>query len=200
MPRSYYLACLWPGLPELWFRGQLASLPIAVAFAAALNAVLITRHIYPGWLPAAITSMAFWIGGALWVVCAIHSVRELPLLVCPRVVSESPDRFAEAHAAYLAGRYEAAEELVGEVLAIEARDPPALLMLVGIYRHTGRLESAGILLDEIRRTEAADPWFLEISLEEKRLTRQKQPVDPEPDDIDEADLANPPPEQTAQAA
>lgn len=172
MPRHFYLTCLWPGLPELWFRGQLASLPIAMAFAAALNAVLISRYIYPGILPSAISSMAFWIGGALWIVCGLHAVRELPMLVCPRVVSEKPDRFEEAHAAYLAAEYAVAEDAINEVLAIEARDPPALLLLVGIYRHTDRLESAEILLEEIRRTESADRWFLEVSLEEKRLSRQ----------------------------
>lgn len=176
MPRHYYLTCLWPGLPELWFRGQLASLPIAVAFAAALNAVLVTRYIYPGILPTAISSMAFWIGGALWIVCGLHAMRELPMLVCPREVSQRPDRFEEAHAAYLAGEYEMAEEAIGEVLAIEARDPPALLLLVGIYRHTDRLESATILLEEICRTEAADRWFLEVSLEQKRLDRQIEQI------------------------
>ena len=172
MPRQYYLTCLWPGLPELWFRGQLTSLPIAIAFAAALNAVLVTRYVYPGILPTAISSMAFWIGGALWFICGLHAMRELPLLVCPREVSEEPDRFAEAHSAYLTGDYVLAEDAIGEVLAIEARDPPALLILVGIYRHTDRLDAAEILLQEIRRTEAADRWFLEVSLEEKRLSRQ----------------------------
>ena len=177
MPRHYYLTCLWPGLPEIWFRGQLGSLPIAIGFAVALNAVLVSRHIYPEMLPAALASMAFWIGGALWVLCGIHAARELPMLVCPRQVVDTPDRFEEAHAAYLAGQYERAEEAINDVLSIEPRDPPALLMLVGIFRHTDRLENAALLLDEIRRTEAADRWFLEVNLEQKRLDRQLEPLD-----------------------
>ena len=57
------------------------------------------------------------------------------------------------------------------MLAIEPRDPPALLLLTGVYRHTGRLEAAELLLREVSRLEVADAWVLEIETESKRLTR-----------------------------
>lgn len=171
MDKRFYLTCLWPGLPELWFRGRLSSLPIAIAFAAALNAILVARYIFPGWFPPPLVSMAFWIGGALWAVCGWHAARELPSLIIPRVVSEEPDRFDEAHAAYLAGQWATAESLFQDVLAIEARDPPSLLFLSAIYRMTGRLESAELLIEEIERLEVADRWFLEVTAERKRLLR-----------------------------
>ena len=50
-------------------------------------------------------------------------------------------------------------------------NPPALLLLTGVYRHTGRLEAAEVLLQEISRLEVADGWLLEIETESKRLAR-----------------------------
>ena len=89
------------------------------------------------------------------------------------MVSDEPDRFEDAHAAYLAGDWDEAEELLQDVLAIEARDPPALLFLSTIYRITQRYESAELLLEEIERLEVADRWYLEVSAEKKRLLRDQ---------------------------
>ena len=47
--------------------------------------------------------------------------------------------FPQARTAYLRGDWAEAEGLLTDVLAIEPRDPPALLLLTGVYRHTGRL-------------------------------------------------------------
>ncbi len=115
--------------------------------------------------------MAFWVGLAVWAFLIVRSCRELPELVTPRVVSEVPDEFPAAHAAYLRGHWERAERLLGDVLAIEHRDPPALLLLAGVYRQTDRLESAQMLIKEIGRLEVSDRWFLEIAAEQQRLDR-----------------------------
>ena len=179
MGSAHYLTCLWPGLPELWWRGRLSALPMAIAFALAVNFVLVTCFIFPGWLPSGLASMAFWVGLAVWGFLIVRGTRELPELVAPRVVSEVPDEFPAAHAAYLRGHLERSERLLGDVLAIEHRDPPALLLLAGVYRQTDRLESAQMLIKEIGRLEVADGWFLEIAAEQQRLDRaferQNQP-------------------------
>ena len=171
MESVHYLTCVWPGLPELWWRGRLSALPVAIGFAIAVNFVLITRFLYPGWLPSGLTAMAFWVGIVAWGFLVVRSFRELPELVAPRQVSEEPDVFSAAQLAYLQGEWPQAERLLNTVLAIEHRDPPALLMLAAVYRHTGRIESAELLIDEIERLEAADPWFLEVKLEKQRLDR-----------------------------
>ncbi|MGB7323583.1 MAG: tetratricopeptide repeat protein [Rubripirellula sp.] len=179
MEFQHYLTCLWPGMAELWWRGRLSALPAAIGFALALNAVLITRYIYPEWISGGLVSMAFWIGVLVWGFTVVRSVRELPGIVAPRSISEEPDRFAEAHQAFLKGEYVESEKLLNQVLAIEARDPPALLLLTGLYRHTGRLASAEMLLAEVRRLEVSDRWALEIRAESARLARaverSKQP-------------------------
>ncbi|QDT01897.1 hypothetical protein K227x_02660 [Rubripirellula lacrimiformis] len=156
-------------MAELWWRGRLSALPLAIGFALALNAVLVTGYIYPEWMSGGLVSMAFWIGVVAWGFTVVRSVRELPSIVAPRSVTDEPDRFVEAHQAFLQANYSEAETLLNQVLAIETRDPPALLLLSGVYRHTGRLESAEMLLDEIRRLEVSDRWFLEIRAEAKRL-------------------------------
>lgn len=171
MEAKYYATCLWPGLPEIWWRGHLSGLPAAIVFAVALNLLLVTRFIYPEWMSGGLVSMAFWTGALAWGFCVIRSVRELPLLIVPRTVSEQPDRFPEARTAYLQGDWKQAEQLLTGVLAIEPRDPPALLLLTGVYRHTGRLEAADVLLHEISKLEVSDHWVLEVDAEARRLQR-----------------------------
>ena len=200
-PKACYLTCLWPGLPELWFRGRLASLPLALAAAAALNLVLIFRYVFPEVVPTPLVSMAFWIGMLLWGLCTLQSIRELPKLLVPAQISEQPDRFAEAQTAFLRGQWDAAERLLHEVLAIESRDPPALLMLCSVYRHTGRLEHAAGLLGETQRLEACDAWHTEIDTEWLRLERfgetlgevaKSAPDSPQrPDDLERPENSDP---------
>tara|TARA_R110002111_G_scaffold52443_2_gene91454 strand:- start:59 stop:628 length:570 start_codon:yes stop_codon:yes gene_type:complete len=149
----------------------LSALPIAIAFAVAVNFVLITRYLFPGWLPSGLSAMAMWVGLLSWGFLVVRNVRELPELVAPRTVSDAPDEFPAAQAAYLRGHFERAERLLSDVLAIEHRDPPALLLLAGVYRQTDRLESAEMLMREISRLEATDHWFLEIAAEQQRLVR-----------------------------
>jgi tetratricopeptide (TPR) repeat protein len=201
MDKRLYLSCLWPGLPELWYRGRLSSLPIAVAFAAALNFWLVARYLFPGLMPTGLVSMAFWVGALLWAVCVWHAIREMPHLIAPRMATDEPDYFVEAHLAYLADDLATAEELFQDVLAIEARDPPALLFLSAIYRRTGRLDSAELLLEEIERLETADRWFLEVAAEKKRLHRDQTGQDSKektPEKVDDPPL--PEPAQSAKAA
>jgi hypothetical protein len=142
-----------------------------MAFALAFNLYLVARYLYPQWIAGGLVSLGFWVGLLVWIVCVVRSLRELPGLITPRAVSEQPDRFPEARAAYLRGQWEEAEGLLTDMLAIEPRDPPALLMLTGVYRHTGRWEAASLLLREIRRLEIADRWWLEVEAESRRLER-----------------------------
>jgi hypothetical protein len=174
MEAKYYLTCLWPGLAELWWRGRLSAIPTAIAFGFALNLLLVNRYLYPHWMSSGLVSMAFWVGAVAWVFYVVRRLRELPLLIAPRQVSDQPDRFPEAQRAYLREDWAEAESLLTGVLAIEPRDPPALLLLTGVYRQTERLEAAELLLAEIGRLEVADPWWLEVAAESSKIDRAKQ--------------------------
>jgi hypothetical protein len=169
-----YLTCLWPGLSELWWRGRLSALPLAIGFAIGLNSLLVLKYLFPTWLDPMLVRSAWWVGLVIWFCLTVKSIRELPALLHPRAVAEQPDRFVEAQTAYLRADWEAAERLLLGILAIEPRDPPALLLLSGLYRHTARWPSAAALIDEMRRLEAADRWQIEIDAEAARITRQAE--------------------------
>ncbi len=171
MELRQFLSCLWPGLPELWWRGRLPALPVAIAFGLTFNALLVMWFIYPQWVSGGLITMAVWIGIATWGFFVVRRVRELPELLSPRTISDEPDRFPEARDAYLRRDWKLAERTLTGVLAIEPRDPPALLLLTSIYRHTDRLEAASVLLSEISRLEVAERWLLEIESERVRIDR-----------------------------
>ncbi len=182
MEARHYLSCLWPGMAELWWRGRLSALPAAIGFALAVNLYLVSRYLYPEWVSSGLVTMGFWVGVPLWGFCVIRNVRELPTWLTPRAASGKPDRFPEARDAYLQGDWATAEGLLTDVLAIEPRDPPALLLLTAVYRHTGRLEAASILMKEIRRLEIADSWWMEWEAEDRRLKRAISALKEESDD------------------
>lgn len=171
MDNRLYLSCLWPGLPELWWRGRLSALPTALTFGLAINGLLVARFIYPEWLMFSIVRIAGWVGVIAWCYCTIKNVRELPGLIQPRKASRVPDRFVDAQMAFLKSDWRRAETLLKDCLAIEDRDPPSLLLLAAVYRHTARLEFCRACIDKLRKTEAADRWWLEVDAEEKRLLR-----------------------------
>ena len=171
LDNKLYLTCLWPGLPELWWRGRLSALPVAIVFAVGLNLLLVARMIYPEWLTYSFVRVTGWVGMIAWCFCTVKNVKNLPSLIQPRRASKAPDRFVDAHLAFLRADWPRAESLLTDCLSIEDRDPPALLMLAGVYRQTNRLELARASIDQLRVTEAADRWWLEVDAEEKRLLR-----------------------------
>jgi hypothetical protein len=149
----------------------LSALPIAIGFGITLNTLLLLKFLYPTWLSPFLLTTAMWVGLVAWICWTIKSVRELPALIAPREVSEEPDRFMEAQQAYLRGEWSAAESMLLSILAVEPRDPPALLLLSGVYRHTERADSAVALVDELKRLEIADAWQIEIHAETARIDR-----------------------------
>lgn len=184
---KHYLTCLWPGMAELWWRGRISALPAAIAFAAIVNALLVAKFVYSDWLSGGLVMLACWVVAAAWLVLTIRSIRELPLLLTPRQASEEPDPFPASQIAFLRADYVEAEKLLNATLAIEPRDPPALLLLSAVYRHTGRLQSSHLLLGEVRKLEVADRWQLEFGAEQSRLQRdiQTRSEDAEPAEAEE---------------
>jgi thioredoxin-like negative regulator of GroEL len=108
---------------------------------------------------------------ALALLDLLPAREQLPALLDPRAGSDAVDRFPEARRQYLQGHWREAEALLSECLQIESRDPPSMLLLAGVYRHTGRLAAAGRLLDQLERLEVAAAWWLECEAERARLTR-----------------------------
>lgn len=184
---KHYLTCLWPGMAELWWRGRMSALPAAIAFTAVVNSLLIARYLYADWLSGALVMLACWVVFAAWLVLTVRAIKDLPYLLSPREVSEEPDLFPEAQLAYLRGEYALAEKALTSCLNVEPRDPPALLMLAAVYRHTGRTTACDVLLTEIGKLEVADHWNLEYSAEVARLERDLEARDDASSDQEDND-------------
>lgn len=167
-----YLTCFWPGLTELWWCGRLSALPYALAFTLIFNLYLISRFIYPMWLPPSVTGVIFWIGFPIWLLFIIRDLKILPEAMSPSLESQPADQFQSALSHTLKKEYPEAEGLLTDMLAIAPKDPPALLLLASLYRKTSRLDAANLLLREMRRLEVAESWWLEIEAEQQRIKDQ----------------------------
>lgn len=189
MPLTHYLCCFWPGLPELWFRGRWAALPLAIGFAIALNTLLIARFVYPEWLEPLMVRTVFWLFVVAWGVIFVRGAQALPMLLTPRQSSQREDVFDSARSDYLRGRWMEAEALLTECLEIDHRDAPALLLLASIYRKTERLDAARRSLDSLGSLESGDRWWLERELELGRLQRAAE-SDNEQGDSDDVPQAS----------
>lgn len=172
MSGKMYATCVWPGLTDLWWRGRLSALPYAIAFGGVLNLYLIAQFVYPEWLPKSVNQLIFWVGFPIWLLFIFRDIKLLPSTVNDEQTLSTEDLFNDALAHTLRKQYVEAEGLLTDMLAIEPRDPPALLLLAGLYRTTNRYDAANLLLREMRRLEVADRWWLEIQAEERRIAAQ----------------------------
>jgi tetratricopeptide (TPR) repeat protein len=168
---SRYLVCLWPGLPELWYRGRWGGLPAALFFTAALNFLLVARFIYPEWMFPLLVRIACWVAVAAWGMIALRQISQLGTLLQPRQARQTPDGFPRARDHYLRGNWPEAEAGLNEALQIDPRDCQALLLLASIYRQSGRWEAASEALGQLARLETADGWALECQTERRKLDR-----------------------------
>jgi hypothetical protein len=195
MDASRYAVCLWPGLPELWYRGRWSGLPPAVMFAVSLNFLIIARFIYPEWLVPGLVRVACWVGFGVWVMLMVRAAGRLPSLLYPRTASQAPDAFPEARKHFLRNEWNEAEAVLSSCLEIDSRDCQSLLLLASVYRHTGRLDAAERTLDLLGRLETGDPWWLECAAERAKLSRFRE-ANAEPQESDTGapqDTAHEPP-------
>jgi hypothetical protein len=145
---------------------------LAVAFAAALNALVVTTFVWhelaspaermAGWLALA----AWWTG---WFVWAGRNSRYTPNGgIAPQDPAE--DLFPRAVNEYLRKDWLAAERLLAGLTA-RGTDVQAELLLVGVWRRTGRTDEARERLERLRRRDAAQAWMWEIEREGSLLGR-----------------------------
>lgn len=166
-----WIACLWPGLPRLWWRGDWRALLGAAAFAAALNLALLSslvwQHSLPGWLLT-----AGWLAiGTIWLICAWYGWQLVPTLLRNDAVPEEDDLFVRAQEQYLSRHWLEAEELLTELLARQGQDAEARLLLATLYRHTDRMGEAAECLTRLERTDRGARWCVELARERQLLDR-----------------------------
>ncbi len=156
------MAC-WPGLLNLWYRGEIYSLAISFLFATILNVAILATLVWPEWL-------AVWLVRSMWILIAFTGLwsfaasffskssmqQRLPSVECDRL-------FAEAQSDYLKGQYFEAEATLHRILASGTEDVEAALLLASVLRRTGRFRQATDCLERLERLDSARYWTQEIA-------------------------------------
>ena len=175
-----WVSSAWPGLPQLWLRGDLVALVLAVAFAVLLNLAIVTSLVWTE-LMDPLHRNALWAAVAIvWFVSAVVSLRWWQSREAQQPDSEQ-DLFRHSLDQYLQGNWIEAERLLRRLLRRNTHDVDARLLLVGLMRHTKRFGEAGRQLDRLIACEGADKWQTEIDREYEQLDqalndeRERQP-------------------------
>jgi hypothetical protein len=180
MGKMPWVTYLWPGLSLIWRYGSWLGLAIAVGFTALVNLALAASILWSELFPAGLRSLIWAVVGGVWVISAILASRWDSREARPQNSSPREDPFALAMDHYLKGNWFEAEYLLSGLLAACPRDVDASLMLVTLWRHTGRFEEALDGLARLERCQDAEKWRWEIG-RERDLVCQAQKGRGEPD-------------------
>lgn len=159
----------WPGLPQLWRRGDWTGLAVAVAFSIALNATILSTMVWTEIVAAGTSKLAWtalavaWGGGAWfsWHICRNPSSATGP--------NARRDLFPAAISEYLQGNWFEAETACQQMLRDNDHDVDAHLLLATLFRQTGRFNEARRRLELLATLEGSGKWALEIGGEWNRL-------------------------------
>lgn len=169
------MLCGWPGLPGLWYRGQMSSLLVAVGFSILLNLALVSSFLWRWSLGETFPLVAWPIILLIWSTSAwVAHQRLTDLMSVPSSEKVAdPDRpdtlFIQAQREYLGGHWEEAESLLQRRIANAPRDVEARLLLVTLFRHTRRLDQARDQLSEMQRYDEALEWEFESDREQQLI-------------------------------
>lgn len=158
---SFQLVCFWPGLAASWYRGVVQSLAIAIAFAWMVCVLLLATFVWPEWIGTWLlrglwlVAFGIWSGGTMW------NHMQLKHLLSDSSGSLT-EEFMDAQEAYLRGDWFEAEAILLEIIEKSPRDAEAVLLLVGVLRHTKRWHPALRRLQQLELIENATPWRFEI--------------------------------------
>lgn len=179
MHRSRWPTCLWPGLPQLWWRGSWAALAQGVGFAWLAALVMATTLVWTEWIGPTPRAAAWFVLIVLWIGAVTANLRWLRVQMALEPATDGTsapgDLFPSALNEYLQGNWFAAERLCLEILHRHDRDADALLLLSTLYRHTGKDGLARQRLDELSRLDGAAKWRDEIAYERSRLAAAGPP-------------------------
>jgi hypothetical protein len=171
MRRMRWLACLWPGLPQLSSNGSWPALLIAVVAAALLNLGLLGTLAWSELLGGAVRNAIWLLVAGTWATAAVWTWRQWRRKFAGP--PEGPDRngFAAAIEHYLQGNWFEAERLLLSLLNWDEADGEARLMLATLLRHRQRFDEAAQHLEQLQGMEAAWKWEWEICRERQLLSQ-----------------------------
>ena len=175
MNRGPLILCGWPGLPGLWYRGNTASLLVAVGFSILLNLALVSSFLWPWSLGEIFPLVAWPVILLIWVTSALVTYKNLPDLMSvgtkPTLADphQSDTLFIQAQREYLGGHWAEAEVLLKRCLVGSPRDIEARLLLATLLRHSRRLPEAVEELNNIHKYDESVNWIFEIHREQRLI-------------------------------
>ena len=194
LPGRFMAACLWPGLPQLYYRGAISGLLVAVGFAAFFNLLVVTSLVWTDLATPGLRMAGWGIATLVWIFAAVSSrpiCREDTEKSGKTTESNGRDPFEDVIDEYLKGHWYEVEIGLNAILRRFPRDAEARLLLATMFRHTDRPEEAIHRLDELTRLETCEEWRVEITRERKLLadkqtkqssTNDEQTTEAEPTD------------------
>jgi Tetratricopeptide repeat len=174
MRRTRWLLFLWPGLPQLWWRGAWSALAAAVGFALALDMALLATWVWSELLAASVRPFVWPTLGLVWVGGLAATAWRGLSAAAAADVGQREDLFPRTLGEYLRGNWLEAEILCRRLIERDAGDAEALLLLATVLRHARRSDEARTTLDQLRRLDAAEGWKREIDDEMERLAEQRR--------------------------
>jgi hypothetical protein len=163
VPILRWITILWPGLPQLWLRGQWSALGLAIGFSALVNIAILatwgwTELLEPLWMWTA------WSGVVLfWLVSLFGGAGQIVRLDGVSSIDSAGDLFRAVQGEYLKGNWFEAELTLNQILERNPSDVDAHLMLATLLRRIGQPGEARERLKRLMMIEGAEKWQLEIA-------------------------------------
>lgn len=178
--RTTWIYCAWPGLAQLWKKGAVAGLVLAVGFAVLLNLALVVSFGWTELLSSSARTITWLVVLFVWLTAGAASYVQLRREAAKRqapsdgeqATDDSNDLFIAATNEYLQGNWYEVERLLDELLRRDSGDVEVRLMWATMCRHTGRLEEARRRLEELSLRERAESWLVEIGNEQRLIERE----------------------------
>ncbi len=148
------------------------ALALAVAFAVLLNLALVTSLVWTEILDSWHRNILWTVVGVVWFVSAVVSARWWQSRESPQP-DLAQDLFRHSLNQYLQGNWIEAERRLRRLLRKNSHDVDARLLLVGVMRHTHRIDEAHRQLDRLVACEGAEKWQTEIDREYALLDREQ---------------------------
>jgi hypothetical protein len=169
LSKTHYAAALWPGLPELWLRGDFVALGWAVCFTFLLNLSILTTWIWYQALATPIWGAIWGLLVGIWVWGCLGNARFLQKLSYITARSIEPDLFPQAQLHYLQRNWFECEQLVQQILEVRPHDVEARLLWISILRRNQHYQEACELIAQTRLLAGSERWLLELVREEQQL-------------------------------
>ncbi len=160
----------WPGLPRLWFRGDLRALMVSLAFGLLVHFLLVATFYWPLWVSGWVVLFGwiFAVGCSFFALIG-NWMQWRSILEGTSSDEKSDALYLEAQLHYLRGDYFEAEAALHRIFSSGKQDVEAAILMVSILRRTRRWAQGIYCIDRLLLLEKSAPWRIELEMERKKI-------------------------------